>query len=62
VPPGDADALARAIADLYADDKRLKRLQSSARASVLERFDWRAITAKYRTVLESAARTPVSDG
>jgi glycosyltransferase involved in cell wall biosynthesis len=38
VPPGDADALARAIAELVHDPARRRRLGERARASAVERF------------------------
>jgi glycosyltransferase involved in cell wall biosynthesis len=38
VPPGDADALARAIADLVNDPAKRRRLGERARASAVERF------------------------
>jgi glycosyltransferase involved in cell wall biosynthesis len=38
VPPGDAEALARAIAELVGDPDRRQRLGEQARASAVERF------------------------
>jgi len=42
VPPGDASALAAAIADLMDDPSRRRLLGDAGRRRVLERFTWRA--------------------
>jgi glycosyltransferase involved in cell wall biosynthesis len=40
VPPGDADALARAIGDLLADPVRARLMGAAGRARAAERFGW----------------------
>ncbi|GAC1444552.1 MAG: glycosyltransferase family 4 protein [Mycobacteriales bacterium] len=56
VPPGDAEALAAAIAAVLDDPKLAARLGAAGRARVLERFTWRAVAeqtvAWYRDHLE----------
>lgn len=52
VPPSDPDALASAIAGLCNDRERLVVLQANARPSVLMRFDWQAIGARLRDLIE----------
>jgi glycosyltransferase involved in cell wall biosynthesis len=55
VPPGDAGALATAIARLLADPAERERLGAAARRRVDERFTWRAVArqtaAYYETVV-----------
>jgi glycosyltransferase involved in cell wall biosynthesis len=55
VPPGDASALATAIARLLADPAERERLGAAARRRVDERFTWRAVArqtaAYYETVV-----------
>ncbi len=55
VPPGDAGALASAIACVLDDEPLRRRLSRAARARVLERFTWQsaaeATAAEYRRVL-----------
>jgi glycosyltransferase involved in cell wall biosynthesis len=46
VPPGDADALARELASLLADDARVARLGKRARERV-ERFSWSNVAGMY---------------
>ena len=57
VPPGDADALARAIATLLADGPLRRRLGDRGRSRVLERFTWeaaaRGTAERYREVMAS---------
>ena len=43
VPPGDAEALAAAIAAILDDPELAARLGAAGRARVLERFTWRAV-------------------
>lgn len=52
VSPSDPDALASAIAGLCNDRERLAVLQANARPSVLMRFDWQAIGARLRDLIE----------
>lgn len=52
VPPGDAAALARAIASLLSDPAASRRLGSSARASALERLSWAAFEHRLIQLLD----------
>jgi glycosyltransferase involved in cell wall biosynthesis len=60
VPPGDAAALADAIAACMDDPERARRFGAQGRADVAERFSWSAISAKleevYREAIARAAR------
>lgn len=60
VPPGDAAALAGAIAACMDDPERARRFGAQGRADVAERFSWSAISAKleevYREAIARAAR------
>jgi phosphatidylinositol alpha-mannosyltransferase len=55
VPPGDGEALARALVGLLEDEPRRQRLGSAARVRALERFAWgqlaRRLLAIYERVL-----------
>lgn len=55
VEPGDAEALAGAIRDLFADDKKRARLAEAARAKVQERYTTRMLA----TALEQVVRTVI---
>ena len=57
VPPGDSDALARAIIDLLTlTPQAREHLGTSARARVRELFDLTAVTRRYEAVYEEVAR------
>jgi len=56
VPPGDPDALAKAVGDLADDRKRCRRLGQSARAYVEAHFERRDQVLKLKTVLERVCR------
>ncbi len=43
VPPGDTEALARAIADVLDDDELAARLGAAGRARVMERYTWQSV-------------------
>lgn len=55
VPPGDADALARGMVTLLADEPLRRRLGDRGRSRVLERFTWEAAARRtaerYREVM-----------
>jgi phosphatidyl-myo-inositol alpha-mannosyltransferase len=52
VPPGDAEALTRAVADLLADEDRRCRLGEQARRLAEERYSWRRIGTRLVDVYE----------
>jgi colanic acid biosynthesis glycosyl transferase WcaI len=52
VPPGDPEALARAISDLLADEHRREQLGRAGRQRVEERYAKPVVLEKYRQVLE----------
>jgi len=54
VPPGNVRALASTILDIRNDDKHAKKMGESARASVMERFDWEIIAERYRGLIKSS--------
>jgi len=56
VEPENPEALAGAIVSLLADNDRAKRFHDVARSSVIDRFDWAAITEQYREVLDRATK------
>lgn len=56
IPPGDAEALARAVADLAADAPERRRMGEAARALVGERHSWRQ---RARRVLQAAGEAEV---
>ncbi len=61
VEPGDAEGLARAVADLAADAVLREKLGRAARAFVEERFDMEGVARKYAEMYrESAARGGVT--
>jgi glycosyltransferase involved in cell wall biosynthesis len=61
VPPGDAAALAGAVAECMADPERAARLGANGREDVAADFGWEAITARltkvYRSVVGSRRGT-----
>lgn len=61
VDPANAAAIAEKIIYLLEDRTRLSQFQAVARASVISKFNWPAVTAKYRLVLGSTAqRSPAA--
>lgn len=54
-PPGDAAALAAALAELAAAPARRARLGAAARAQAEQRWDRRALAARFCAVVEQAA-------
>ncbi len=54
--PANSKSIAEKIIYLLEDETRLKRLQTVARASVLEKFDWEFVANNYRHLLQSAER------
>jgi glycosyltransferase involved in cell wall biosynthesis len=60
VPPGDADALALAIARVLDDERLATRLGLAGRARVLDRFTWRAVAEQ--TVGWYRASLPANPG
>lgn len=61
VPPGEVDAVSRAVNELRADPSRRRAMGTAARARVIETFRWSAAARRavdgYHTVLE-ASRAP----
>jgi glycosyltransferase involved in cell wall biosynthesis len=55
-PPGDVDALARALAGLLDDDDRRRAMGRAAAERCRERFDIRVVAPKYLGVYEEIAR------
>ena len=51
--PENPVAIADAVLKLSSDEPLRKRLASSARASVLEKFDWENIAERYRLVIDA---------
>jgi glycosyltransferase involved in cell wall biosynthesis len=60
VPPRDPDALARALADLLADDVRRAAYGRAGRARAVERYDWRRVVEETESVYRS--RSAVATG
>lgn len=54
VPPGDIDALARALDRIVADDALARRLGSTGRAAALERFTPEAVARTYAAIYRGA--------
>jgi glycosyltransferase involved in cell wall biosynthesis len=54
VPPGDAAALARAIADDLSDPAAATTRAARARDALQARFDWQCVAQRYRAILASA--------
>lgn len=57
VPPGDVDALSRALADVLHDPERARALGTAGRARVESRFSLEAMTARVLAVYDEVART-----
>jgi glycosyltransferase involved in cell wall biosynthesis len=57
VPPGDAPALAQAIAAVLDDPAAAARRAATARTQALARFDWQPITERYAAVLSRLTRS-----
>lgn len=55
VPPGDADALADALAALVADEPRREALGTAARELAIERYSWDDIARRLLGIYESIA-------
>jgi glycosyltransferase involved in cell wall biosynthesis len=53
--PGDPDDLAARIETLLSDQRLCDRLARNGRASVLERYDWKAASRSYFDLLQSIA-------
>ncbi|HEV8594919.1 MAG TPA: glycosyltransferase family 4 protein [Thermoplasmata archaeon] len=53
VPPGDVDALARAIDTLAADATLRRRMGERGRALVLARFSWESVAERFFTLYDS---------
>lgn len=64
VTKGDADALARAIAELLADGETRRRLAAEGRARIVEAYSWPRIAARtaevYRALLDARRGRPAS--
>src|SRR5205085_549564 len=60
VPPGDAQALAEALRDLWEEPAHRDELARSAAAHV-ERFAWPEVAAEVMGAYEDAIATPVAD-
>ncbi|MER5394379.1 glycosyltransferase family 4 protein [Saccharopolyspora sp. NPDC002686] len=59
VPPGDAEALATALARLLDSPERRQRLGEAGRARVLAKYDWKSVAAAtVDCYAEAIARTP----
>lgn len=60
--PADAQAIADQILRLLQDETQLEHFQTVARQSVIDKFDWAAVAASYRDVLQEAAHGLARDG
>jgi len=54
VPPGDAQQLAAALADLFDDPEARRRLGTKGRDRVLERYSWAAVASQTAALYERA--------
>jgi phosphatidyl-myo-inositol alpha-mannosyltransferase len=55
VPPGDTEALVRAIAELVEDEPRRSALGGAARAIAVERYSWPQIARRLEEIYEQVA-------
>jgi phosphatidylinositol alpha-mannosyltransferase len=55
VPPGDVDALVRAVVDLLADEPRRRALGEAARSLAIERYSWDDIARRLAAIYERVA-------
>ena len=60
VPPGDVDALARALVDVLEDEPRRRALGAAARRVAEERYAWTRIAGRLVDIYASlvGVRTP----
>jgi glycosyltransferase involved in cell wall biosynthesis len=58
VPPGDADALARTVADVLADPQVLHRFGDAGRRRVLERYTWERVADGVEQLYERVVARP----
>jgi glycosyltransferase involved in cell wall biosynthesis len=56
VPPADADALARAVVELLADDEARAEMADRARRVAMERFGWDRAAERTIEILQEVAR------
>jgi phosphatidylinositol alpha-mannosyltransferase len=61
VPPGDAQALAESLRDLYEEPARLEEMAQAATQDV-ERFAWPHVAAQVMDAYEDAIATPAPEG
>jgi phosphatidylinositol alpha-mannosyltransferase len=54
VPPGDHEALERAVVELLEDEPRRERMGAAAREIARERYDWRDIAKRMLAIYELA--------
>ena len=52
VPPGDADAMAKAVVELLRQPERLARMGEAGERRAREEFNWSAVAARYAAALE----------
>ena len=56
VPPGDADAMAKAIVGLLRQPERLARMGEAGEKRAREEFNWAAVAKRYATALEEGLK------
>jgi glycosyltransferase involved in cell wall biosynthesis len=54
IPPGDIEALAKAILDLACNEERRQAIGQAARQSVIESFNWQQVARQITALLETA--------
>ncbi len=54
VPPGDAEALERAVVELLEDEPRRQKMGEVGRQVAIERYDWRDIGGRLLSIYEGA--------